>query len=111
PMVLRQIADETGLDLTLISRAVAGKWMATQWGVYSLKSFFNHRTGAGDTDPSAREICAALREIIDAEPADAPLSDEALAEALAGRGYKVARRTVAKYRTRLNIAPARLRRK
>ncbi|MDE6367325.1 MAG: RNA polymerase sigma-54 factor, partial [Muribaculaceae bacterium] len=56
-------------------------------------------------------ICAALREIIAAEPADAPLSDEALAEALAGRGYKVARRTVAKYRTRLNIAPARLRRK
>lgn len=111
PMVLRQIADETGLDLTLISRAVAGKWMATQWGVYSLKSFFNHRTGADDTETSAREICAALREIIDAEPADAPLSDEALAEALAGRGYKVARRTVAKYRTRLNIAPARLRRK
>lgn len=111
PMVLRQIADETGLDLTLISRAVAGKWMATQWGVYSLKSFFNHRTGADDTETSAREICAALREIIAAEPADAPLSDEALAEALAGRGYKVARRTVAKYRTRLNIAPARLRRK
>lgn len=111
PMVLRQIADATGLDLTLISRAVAGKWLATPWGVYSLKSFFNHRTGADDTETSAREIGAALREIIDGEPADAPLSDEAIADALAARGYKVARRTVAKYRTRLNIPPARLRRR
>lgn len=111
PMVLRQIAEATGLDLTLISRAVAGKWLATPWGVYSLKSFFNHRTGADDTETSAREIGAALRDIIDTEPADAPLSDESLVEALAARGYKVARRTVAKYRTRLNIPPARLRRK
>lgn len=109
PMVLRQIADATGLDLTLISRAVAGKWLATPWGVYSLKSFFNHRTGADDTETSAREIGAALREIVDGEPADAPLSDEAIADALAARGYKVARRTVAKYRTRLNIPPGRLR--
>lgn len=111
PMVLRQISDATGLDFTLISRAVAGKWIATQWGVYSLKSFFNHRTGADDSDTSAREIGAALREIISEEPADSPLSDEALAEALAARGYKVARRTVTKYRTGLNIASARLRKK
>lgn len=109
PMVLRQIAEATGLDITIVSRAVAGKWLATQWGVYPLKSFFNHRSGADDDETSAREIGAALREIIAAEPADAPLSDEALAAALAERGYKVARRTVAKYRTRLNIPPARLR--
>lgn len=111
PMVLRQIADDTGLDLTLISRAISGKWLATPHGVYSLKSFFSHRAGAEDTETSAREIGAALREIIDNEPDDAPLNDDALAEALKARGYNVARRTVTKYRTRLNIPPARLRRK
>lgn len=109
PMVLRQIADSTGLDITMISRAVSGKWLATQWGVYSLKSFFNHRSGADDEETSAREIDAAMREIIAAESADSPLSDEAIAAALGERGYKVARRTVAKYRTRLGIPSARLR--
>lgn len=109
PMVLRQVADATGLDLSLISRAVNGKWLATPHGVYSLKSFFNHRTGADDTETSAREIEAVLREIIAAEPKESPLSDEAIAEALKSRGYNVARRTVAKYRTNLGIPPARLR--
>lgn len=109
PMVLRQIADSTGLDITMISRAVSGKWLATQWGVYSLKSFFNHRSGADDEETSAREIDAAIREIIAAESTDSPLSDEAIAAALGERGYKVARRTVAKYRTRLGIPSARLR--
>ncbi len=107
PMVLRQIADATGLDLTMVSRAVAGKWLATQWGVYPLKYFFNHRSGAADETTSAREIEAALRELVDNEAE--PLTDDALTEALNRLGYKVARRTVAKYRTRLNILPARLR--
>lgn len=111
PMVLRQIAEATGLDLSLISRAVSGKWIATQWGVYPLKHFFNHRYGADDEETSAREIGAALREIVDSESPSAPLSDEALAAALADRGYKVARRTVAKYRANLSIPPARLRRR
>lgn len=109
PMVLRQIADATGLDLTLVSRAISGKWLATSWGVYSLKSFFSHRSGADDDETSAREIGAAMREIIAGESASSPLSDDAIATALAERGYKVARRTVAKYRTRLGIQPARLR--
>lgn len=107
PMVLRQIADATGLDLTMVSRAVAGKWLATRWGVYPLKFFFNHRSGAADEATSAREIEAAIREIVDNETS--PLTDDALAEALNRQGYKVARRTVAKYRSRLNILPARLR--
>lgn len=109
PMVLRQIAEATGLDITMVSRAVSGKWLATQWGVYSLKSFFNHRSGADDEETSAREIDAAMRDIIAGEPGDSPLSDEAIAAALSDRGYKVARRTVAKYRTRLGIPSARLR--
>ncbi len=108
PMVLRQIADATGLDLTMVSRAVAGKWLATQWGVYPLKYFFNHRSGAADEATSAREIEAAIRELVNNETK--PLTDDALTEALNRQGYKVARRTVAKYRARLNILPARLRR-
>ncbi len=109
PMVLRQISDATGMDLTLISRAISGKWLATPHGVYSLKSFFNHRSGADDTETSAHEIGAALREIVEAEDPAAPLNDDALTEALKARGYNVARRTVTKYRTRLNIPSARLR--
>lgn len=108
PMVLRQLAEATGLDLTLISRAVNGKWLATQWGVYPLKYFFNHRTGADDEQTSAREIEALIQELIQQE--QEPLTDDRLAELLAQRGHKVARRTVAKYRTRLKILPARLRR-
>lgn len=112
PMVLRQIAEAVGADISMVSRAVSGKWVATDLGIYPLKHFFNHRGAAdGDDSTSAHAILAAMRDIVDSEPHDAPLSDDAIAAALAGRGYKVARRTVAKYRSRLNIAPARLRRR
>lgn len=111
PMVLRQIAERTGIDLTAVSRAIAGKWLATEWGVYPLKSFFSHR-GKGDTaDMSTPAILAAIREIIDNEDTAAPLSDDAVAAKLSERGFKVARRTVAKYRNRLGIIEARLRKK
>lgn len=112
PMVLRQIADATGMDLTVVSRAVAGKWLATPLGVYSLKSFFNHRGSehSNNDDPSAPEIQAVLRELIEGEDSSRPMSDEALTHALELRGYKLARRTVAKYRDRMGIPPARLRR-
>jgi RNA polymerase sigma-54 factor len=115
PMVLRDVAKRTGLDLTVISRATAGKWLATPLGVYPLKKFFNSRgsvTANGDDadDVSAHEIRAALSEIVDSEDKSSPLSDDALAAALTARGYKVARRTVAKYRTALSIPAARLRR-
>lgn len=111
PMVLRQVADRTGIDLTAISRAIAGKWLATQWGVYPLKSFFSHRGKGDDAELSTPAILAAMREIIENESHAAPLSDEAIAAALSQRGLKVARRTVAKYRNRLGILEARLRKK
>ncbi|MBD5352099.1 MAG: RNA polymerase factor sigma-54 [Bacteroides sp.] len=111
PMVLRQVADRTGIDLTAISRAIAGKWLATQWGVYPLKSFFSHRGKGDDAELSTPAILAAMREIIENENPAAPLSDEAIAAALSQRGLKVARRTVAKYRNRLGILEARLRKK
>ncbi len=109
PMVLRQVADRSGVDLSAVSRAVSGKWLATEWGVYPLKKFFTHRGNGDDDALSTPAILAAMREIIDAEAPDAPLSDAAIAQALDRRGLKVARRTVAKYRDRLNILPARLR--
>lgn len=109
PMVLRQIAEKTGVDLTAVSRAINGKWLATEWGVYPLKFFFNHRGNGDKADLSTPAILAAMREIIAAENPAAPLSDEAIAAALESRGLKVARRTVAKYRDRLGILPARLR--
>lgn len=113
PMVLRQVADRTGIDLTSVSRAIAGKWLATQWGVYPLKSFFSHRgkAAADDGDLSTPAILAAMREIIDNEDPSAPLSDEAISAALAARNLKVARRTISKYRNRLGILEARLRKK
>ncbi|MDE6534578.1 MAG: RNA polymerase factor sigma-54 [Muribaculaceae bacterium] len=113
PMVLRQVADRTGIDLTSISRAIAGKWLATQWGVYPLKSFFSHRgkAAAADGDLSTPAILAAMREIIENEDPSAPLSDEAISAALAARNLKVARRTISKYRNRLGILEARLRKK
>ncbi|MDE7388675.1 MAG: RNA polymerase factor sigma-54, partial [Muribaculaceae bacterium] len=108
PMVLRDIAAATGLDISTISRATAGKWLATPLGVYSLKSFFNEQAGP---DASARELEAAIRDIIGEEDPSQPVGDDALTAILAERGIKVARRTVAKYRDRMGILPARLRRK
>lgn len=109
PMVLRQVAEKSGIDLTAVSRAISGKWLATEWGVYPLKSFFTHRGNGDNAEMSTPAILAAMRDIIDSETPSSPLSDEAIAAALDARGLKVARRTVAKYRDRMNILPARLR--
>lgn len=107
PMVLRDVAAAVGMDISTVSRAVAGKWLATQFGVYSLKSFFNESVA----DASSREVLAALRELIENEDHASPLGDDALTSLLNERGYQVARRTVAKYRDRLGIAPSRFRRR
>lgn len=109
PMVLRQLARQTGLDLSTISRAISGKWLATAWGVYPLKFFFSHRGAESDSDISTHAIQAAMRELIDSEDPTHPLSDEEIAARLTAQGLKTARRTVAKYRAALSIPPARLR--
>ncbi|MCX4260031.1 RNA polymerase factor sigma-54 [Paramuribaculum intestinale] len=109
PMVLRDIAAMTGMDISTVSRATAGKWLATPFGVYPLKSFFNERV-TDDSDVSSREIMSAIRDIIDTEDKNNPAGDDTITAMLSSRGYKVARRTVAKYRSRLGIPPARLRR-
>lgn len=110
PMVLRDIAAVTGDDLSVISRATAGKYVATAGGIFPLKYFFNSKP-TEDSDTSSHEIEAALREIVESENKTTPLSDEALTDALHARGYNIARRTVTKYRERAGIPSGRLRRK
>lgn len=108
PMIIRDIAEMTGLDISVISRATTGKYVLTRHGVYPLKMFFNERPKE-DADMSSHEIVEALRQIIDSEDKQRPLSDEALRERLAAAGYDIARRTVTKYRERLGQPVARLR--
>ncbi len=110
PMILKDIAAITGLDLSVISRATAGKYVATAGGIYPLKMFFNERP-KDDTDTSSIQIEHAIRHIIDAEDPSRPISDEAITQIMRNKGFDIARRTVAKYRERMNIPVARLRRK
>ncbi len=109
PMILKDVAALTGYDLSVISRATAGKYVATAGGIYPLKLFFNERPKEDD-DVSSHEILAVIKEIIAQEEKKRPLSDEAITARLVERGYDIARRTVAKYRERLGFPVARLRR-
>lgn len=110
PMVLKNIAEKTGLDISTISRVVNCKYIQTHFGIYPLKYFFSEglMTQAGE-EVSTREIKKILQESVDAENKNKPLTDEELVDVLQQKGYKVARRTVAKYREQLNIPIARLR--
>lgn len=108
PMILKDIAAATGYDISVVSRATQGKYVATAGGIHPLKFFFNERPKS-DSDASSLEIMAALRQIVDKENKRSPLSDEALTAALKARGYDIARRTVAKYREKAGIPVARLR--
>ena len=111
PMILKDIAERTGLDLSTVSRVCSSKYAQTRWGTFPLKFFFSDgiTTESGE-ELSTREIKAALRDIIDAEDKRSPLSDDALSVRLQQQGYPIARRTVAKYREQMQIPVARLRR-
>ena len=110
PMVLKNIAEKTGLDISTISRVVNCKYIQTNFGIYPLKYFFSEgmKNENGD-EVSTREIKKVLSESIEAEDKKKPLTDEELVNVLSQKGYKVARRTVAKYREQLNIPIARMR--
>ena len=110
PMVLKNIAEKTGLDISTISRVVNCKYIQTHFGIYPLKYFFSEGLMTeGGEEVSTREIKKILLDSVDAEDKNKPLTDEELVEVLQQKGYKVARRTVAKYREQLNIPIARLR--
>lgn len=108
PMVLKDVSAATGLDIPVISRATAGKYILTPHGIYPLKYFFNEHPRTDDA-ASGRQIMEALRAMLEGEDNHRPLSDRALTEQLVAQGYDVARRTVAKYRERLGYPVARLR--
>lgn len=110
PMILKDIADITNLDISTISRVANSKYIQTEYGILSLKSFFSESmtTDSGE-EVSTREIKQILQECIDGESKRRPLTDEKLTKILCDKGYNIARRTVAKYREQLNIPVARLR--
>ena len=110
PMILKDIAEDIGMDISTISRVANSKSVQTEFGVYPLKYFFSEgiATDSGE-DASSREVKHILKEIIDKESKKKPLSDDKLEKMLNEKGYNIARRTVAKYREQLNIPVARLR--
>lgn len=110
PMILKDIADRVGLDISTVSRVANSKYVETQFGTFLLKEFFSKsiENDSGE-DVSTREIKNLVKEFIDNEDKSKPLNDDELTEMLTKRGYKIARRTVAKYREGLDIRVARLR--
>lgn len=111
PLKMQQIADVVGVHVTTVSRAVDDKWIQTPRGLYPLKRFFGGGTKTSDGDDVAWGIIRLkLKEIIDSEDKNKPLSDDALVDALSKEGYNLARRTVTKYRKAMNIPSSRQRR-
>ena len=110
PMILKNIADRTGLDISTISRVSNIKYAQTNWGTFPLRFFFSdgYTTDEGK-ELSTRKIKLALKDLIAKEDKKKPMSDDALTKALAKLGYPIARRTVAKYREQLGLPVARLR--
>ncbi len=110
PMILKDVADRTGLDISTISRVSNVKYAQTKWGTFPLKFFFtdSYTTEDGE-EMSTRKIKIALHDIIEKEDKKKPISDDALAKLLKEKGFPIARRTVAKYREQLGIPVARLR--
>jgi RNA polymerase sigma-54 factor len=110
PMILKDIADITGLDISTVSRVANSKYVATEFGTIFIKTLFSEslQTDSGE-EVSTREVKKILSDLIEAEEKSNPLSDQQLSEFLNQKGYNIARRTVAKYREQLNIPVARLR--
>ncbi|MFN5250717.1 MAG: RNA polymerase factor sigma-54 [Bacteroidia bacterium] len=110
PMILKDIANQVGLDISTISRVANSKYVETSFGIFPLKFFFSEGIVNEDGEEvSNREIKKILSNAIEAEDKSKPLTDEALMDLLKEKGYNIARRTVAKYREQLNIPVARLR--
>lgn len=110
PMILKDVAERTGYDISTISRVTSGKYVQTNFGTFPVKSFFTDgiKTDSGE-EVSVNEIHRIINEMIASEDSKNPLTDEQLSDALKKRGYIVARRTVAKYREQLGIPVARMR--
>ncbi len=111
PLIYRDIADRTGFDISTISRVVSAKYVQTDFGVFKLRELFSEGLKTSDGEEVAtREIKNKIKSMIETEEKNSPLNDEKITELLNQYGYKVARRTVTKYREQLRIPPARMRR-
>jgi RNA polymerase sigma-54 factor len=112
PMTMGEIADAVGVHETTVSRAVSGKYMATPQGIFDMKYFFTpgYQTATGES-MSNTSVKEAILDLVKHENGNAPLSDQEIVEILGERGIPIARRTVAKYRTELDILPSHMRRK
>lgn len=112
PMILKDVAEKTGLDISTVSRVSNMKYAQTRWGTFRLRHFFSDslKTEQGG-EMSTRKVKAALRDMIDNEDKRKPLSDDALKDRMRDKGYPVARRTIAKYREQMGIPVARLRKR
>ena len=112
PMVLKDVADRTGLDISTISRVCNAKYCQTRWGIYRLRYFFNEglRTDKGET-LSTMKVKQLIKELVEKEDKQRPLNDDTLSAELKKKGFPVARRTVAKYRESLGIPTAKLRKR
>jgi RNA polymerase sigma-54 factor len=110
PLNMATVADAVGVHETTVSRAIAGKYIATPHGVFELRFFFSHgiKTESGE-DLSNTSVKTAIADLVKNEAKHKPLSDDKLAKLLAAQGIQVARRTVAKYREALGILPSHLR--
>jgi RNA polymerase sigma-54 factor len=112
PMILKDIADEIGMDISTVSRVTSGKYVQTDYGVYELKHFFSEKIRRDDgEDVSNKEIKNRIREIIEKENSKKPYNDQKIVAMLQQDGFNIARRTVAKYREQMMIPVSRLRRK
>ena len=112
PMILKDISEDVGLDISTISRVVNSKYVETPYGIKSLKYYFSESISKKDGESvSVKEIKSILKEKIENESKSSPLNDQSLVDYLNDKGYKIARRTVAKYREQMNIPVARLRKK
>jgi RNA polymerase sigma-54 factor len=111
-MNMAEVADAVSVHETTVSRAVSGKYMATAQGVFEMKYFFTpgYQTATGES-MSNTSVKEAILDLVKREDGNEPLSDNEIVEILSERGIPIARRTVAKYRTELNILPSHMRRK
>ena len=112
PLTMAEVADAVGVHETTVSRAVSGKYMATPQGIFEMKYFFTpgYQTATGES-LSNTSVKEAILDLVKREDGNQPLSDNEIVEILSERGIPIARRTVAKYRTELNILPSHMRRK
>ena len=110
PLILKDVAEKVGLDISTISRATTGKYVQTNFGIFPLRHFFSDGVANNEGgEVSVKEIHRLIKELVNGEDKSNPFTDEQLANALAGHGFTIARRTIAKYREQLHIPTARMR--